>query len=333
MVTASGDAGSSVPALLLGARERPPQPSVPERRSSGVPKRLHDDRMGSSHGLPYGQEGMAVTRMRFALAGAEGDFDILNIREYLRENSWILGYYPLVLLALVIQDRLSIAPTIGTILLILLFVIPFILPRLSSFEYGGLKVEMRDLRDEVRETKEDVRREVSEVRQGYEVLNAQLNELLTRSRDYLQRQPLSVSDEKIQQMRDDMRHSAPLSEKDLLQGLNNPDASVRVAAYLELQVRPNANVASNLIDCFWWEQLEARKSSDTRPLWQLLVAVERCLLLSDEPIKQVDYRRLELLMHHCLQFLEETDSVDQEGQCKDRLQILLTYLPATDSKA
>jgi hypothetical protein len=255
----------------------------------------------------------------------------LNIIEYLKKNGWILGYYPLVLLALVVQRRLSIAPTVGTILLILLFVIPFVLPRLSSFEYGGLKVEMRDLRNEVRETKHDVRREVSEVRQGYEALNAQLNELLARSRDYLRPQPLRVSDEKIQQMRDDMHRSSPLSEKDVLEGLNNPDASVRVATYLELQVRPTANVASTLIDCFWWEQLEARKSGDTRPLWQLLVAVERCILLSDEPIMQVDFRRLELLMHHCLQFLEATDSVDRGGECKERLKILLARIPAAES--
>jgi hypothetical protein len=125
-----------------------------------------------------------------------------------------------------------------------------------------------------------------------------------------------------------MRRLSPLSEKDVLEGLNNPDASVRVATYLELQVRPKASVAPNLIDCFWWEQLEARKSSDTRPLWQLLVAVERCILLSNEPITQVDSRRLELLMRHCLQFLEATDSVDRGGECKRRLEILLTRIPA-----
>jgi hypothetical protein len=255
----------------------------------------------------------------------------LNIVEYLKKNGWILGYYPLVLLALVAQDRLSIAPTIGTILLILLFVIPFILPRLSSLEYGGLKVQMRELRNEVQETKHDVRREVSEVRQGYEALDARLNEFLARSRDYLQPQPLRVGNRKIKQMLDEMLQSPPLPEKALLESLNNPDAGVRITAYVELQGRPRANVASNLIDCFCWEHLEARKTGDTRPLWQLLVAVEKSILLSNEPIAQVDFRRLELLMRHCLQFLEATDWVDRGGECKKRLQELLTRIPATES--
>lgn len=247
----------------------------------------------------------------------------MNIVYYLKKYGWIAFYYSLIFAVLLVQRGLSIQPNISTVLLIALFAIPFLLPRLSSLEYGGLKVEMRDLKYEVRETKEDVRREVSEVRQGYEVLSAQLNELIPRSRGYLQPQSLKVSNLKIQAMRIGRRRSAPLSNEALLEGLNSLDANARVAAYVELQVRPKTKIASDLIDCFWLEQLEARRSNETRPLWQLLKTVQKCAFLPNDPMALDDLRRLELLMKQCLQFLEASASVDRRGECKRRLRELL----------
>jgi hypothetical protein len=250
----------------------------------------------------------------------------LNIVDYLKKYGWIAFYYSLILAVLLVQHGLSIEPNVSTVLLIALFAIPFLLPRLSSLEYGGLKVEMRDLKNEVRETKHDVRREVSEVRQGYEALSAQLNELIPRSREYLQPQPLEVSNQKIEAIRIDRRRSAPLSNETLLEGLNSLEATARIVAYVELQVRPRANIVSDLIDCLWLEQLEARRANETRPLWQLLVAIQRCAFLPNDPIRPDDLKRLELLMKHCLQFLESMVSVDPGGECKERLRLLLGHI-------
>jgi hypothetical protein len=247
----------------------------------------------------------------------------LNIVDYLKKHGWIFFYYSLILAVLLVQRGLSIELNVSTVLLIVLFAIPFLLPRLSSLEYGGLKVEMRDLKDEVRETKQNVTREVSEVRQDYKHLSAQLNELIPRSRDYLQPQPLRVSRKKIEAIRNDLRRSAPLSDEDLLEGLRSPDANARIAAYLELQVRPRANIATYLIDCFWLEQLEARRTNETRPLWQLLETIQECAFLPSDPITPDNLMRLELLMRHCLQFLESSATADGGGQCKARLRELL----------
>ncbi len=55
--------------------------------------------------------------------------------------------------------------------------------------------------------------------------------------------------------------------------LTSPDPNLRIIAYMQLQTRPDPSRLSGLADCFFLEGFLASREKETRPLWQLLVAI------------------------------------------------------------
>jgi hypothetical protein len=241
--------------------------------------------------------------------------------ERLRQYWWILAFYGVVIAVIVIQERIKVTVDQNTIILLVIFLLPFAFSRLSSLEYGGFKLELRELRNEVVETKQEVRREFSEVREGYRNLSDRLAQLAERSADYLKPQPLQLSDEKAEQM----RRTINLPDEEIELGLHSLDPNLRIPAYIELQVRPRKRFFHQILDSFWLEQLLARRQKETRPLWQLLVAVGS-LLREFPDLSETDKGRARLMLQHTVEFLKSDDTVDPGKQCERRTELLLSEL-------
>jgi tetratricopeptide (TPR) repeat protein len=140
---------------------------------------------------------------------------------------------------------------------------------------------------------------------------------LALSREYLRPQPLALSDQRAEEM----RRTINLSAEDVEAGLASIDPNMRVPAYIQLQVRPDSRYFAQLINCFWLESYLASSQKETRPLWQLIVAVQSCYRngLNDESLK----RRLIFTMRISLTYLEADDTIDTGGECKKRLRQVL----------
>jgi uncharacterized protein YjbI with pentapeptide repeats len=136
---------------------------------------------------------------------------------------------------------------------------------------------------------------------------------LTLSREYLKPQPLALSDQRAEEI----RQTIDLSAEDVEAGLTSADPEMRVPAYIQLQVRPDARYLAQLNNCFWLESYLANSQKETRPLWQLVVAVQFCSRsgLNDRSLK----RRFTSTMRICLAYLEADETVDPDGQCEKRL--------------
>lgn len=140
---------------------------------------------------------------------------------------------------------------------------------------------------------------------------------LALSREYLMPQPLALSDQRAEEI----RRTISLSTEDVEAGLASFDPNMRVPAYIQLQARPDSRYIAQLINCFWLESYLASSQKETRPLWQLIVAVQLCSRngLNDESLK----RRLIFTMRSCLAYLEADETVDIGGECKERLREVL----------
>ena len=231
---------------------------------------------------------------------------------------WIPVFYLLILAAVWARKEYGLEVDTPSLLLILLVLLPLILPRLASLEYGGMKVELRELRNEVVETKQEVKKEVSDVREAYRQMSDRLAAMAERSADYLKPQPLSVSDQKATELRETIN----LSDEDVEAGLWSLDPNLRIPAYIELQVRPRRRLFAVLLDAVWLEQIHARRRLETRPLWQILVAINKALLKFGELSTEETERTL-LVLRHLLEFLRSDERIDPGKQCETRTQKLL----------
>src|SRR5690349_11500852 len=73
-------------------------------------------------------------------------------------------YYLAVVAALVINHWFSFKVGASSIIILVALIAPLIVGRLSSFEYGGVKVQLRELHQEVTVAKEQISRDVSDAR-------------------------------------------------------------------------------------------------------------------------------------------------------------------------
>jgi hypothetical protein len=245
-------------------------------------------------------------------------------------NSWfhrhkslatVAAYYSTLIVALLLSRWLLGNIGVGTLIILLVLVAPFIAGRLSTIEYGGLKVELRELKVEVKEARSQLTQEVSEVR---EEVNKRLAQLESQARNYLAtRDQLPVADAMIAEM----RNTIDLSKEELKAGLDTLDAGRRIPSYVQLQVQPDQQFIPLLAPCYWLEQYYANTTGDTKPLWQLLVATERCWTAG-----RPERVATELLMNmkHCLEFLQMSSRLDRGGQCKARLGELVAIVGRTD---
>jgi hypothetical protein len=226
------------------------------------------------------------------------------------------AYYAAVILALVLNHWLTFKIESSSVIILIALLAPFIVSRLSSFEYGGLKVELNEFKHEVRGATMELSREVSKTR---DEVNSKIEELASRSRDYLQPQPLQLSDAKA----DQLRREVNITDEEVAVYLASPSPYERIIAYFQLQMRLDKARLSSLADCFFLEGFLASTQKETRPLWQLLVAIGNPFYPISTEIDEVAKRKVLMAMRHCLEWLELDGSVDKGGQCKNRLRQLI----------
>jgi hypothetical protein len=224
------------------------------------------------------------------------------------------AYYAAVIAILLLGHWFTFKVETSSVILLVALIAPFMINRLSSFEFGGLKVELSEFKHEVRGATTKLSQEVSQAR---DELNSKLDELATRSREYLQpQQPLEISDAKAEQLRKEI----DITDEEVNLYLGSPNPDERILAYFQLQKRPDPSRLSSLSECFFLEGFLASRQKETRPLWQLLVAVGILYPMSTEADAK---REILMAMRHSLEWLEANKSIDRGGQCKTRLRLLI----------
>ena len=219
-------------------------------------------------------------------------------------------YYAAAIIALVINHWFPFKATTSSILIVILVLAPFIASRVSQLSIGNFSFQ---LRDEVRRSSKRIRQDIANVSKDVDKVSKDVDnrliELMNRSKDYLTPQSLDISDQKAAEI----RRTINLSAEEIETGLSSFDPNLRVPAYIQLQTRPDPKYIAQLSDCFWLESYLTSTQKETRPLWQLLVAVEYCYQnLSNEPSK----KRLILSMRHCLEYLESDDTAgSRQSKC------------------
>jgi hypothetical protein len=171
------------------------------------------------------------------------------------------------------------------------------------------------LRHEVRGATTNISREVSETRSE---LNSKIEQLAGQSREYLRSQPLAVSDAKA----DELRKGVSITGEEVELFLRDPNPDLRIIAYIQLQAKPDLSRLSDLANCFFLEGFLASTQKETRPLWQLLVAVE-FLYRSSTKVNDAAKHKAGMAMRHMLEWIEADATIDPGGECKDRLRRLI----------
>lgn len=150
---------------------------------------------------------------------------------------------------------------------------------------------------------------------------AQLAEAIFDAEDYLLPQPLSRSDSVAENIRRVFGSLEIQPGRDhLAPYLVDNRAAFRVVGYIAWQIYRPSEAVFDLISCVNGEQVEALKTYETRPLWQLLVCFT--YFLRDHPrsdtseIIRARLRQLET-------FLLSDDRVDPGGECLKRVRQLI----------
>jgi hypothetical protein len=225
------------------------------------------------------------------------------------------AYYAAVIVALLLSHWAIFKFEASSLIILIAIIAPFIVDRLSSIEYGGVKVQLNELKHEFRGTTDKIAHEVSKTR---DELNSKLEQLARQSREYLLPQSLELADAKASEIRDKVNIGP--EEVELL--LASTDPNQRIIAYFQIQNRPEPRHLESLAECFFIEGFLATKQKETRPLWQLLVAVHSVSRdLGD--LNFVAKHKVHIGMHYILDWLEADPSVDRGGQCKARLRLLI----------
>mgnify|MGYP006285897707 FL=1 len=240
------------------------------------------------------------------------------MQKWVEKHWWIALFYIAIISAVSLLKWLNVSLDQTTLIVIAIVLLPFIVQRLTEIEAGGVRVTLRELKNEVTETKQTVTQEVAAVREDYRQLSDHLTRAVEKASTYLKPQPLLISDH----LAAEMRNTVNLTSVEVEQGLSSIDPNMRVPAYIELQVRPISQLSDQLIDCFLLEQWLARKQKETRPLWQLLVAVEKLITSS----QVFDSDRVLFALNQTLHFLQSDDSIDPGKQCEKRIRHMLVIL-------
>jgi hypothetical protein len=238
------------------------------------------------------------------------------MHQWIKRFWWFGAYYIGVGAVIAIQQRLKIEITQDTIILIAVALVPFVFTRLTKIEAGGMKFELRELRNEVIETKQEIRREVAQVREGYQALSDRLTSLAA---DYLKPQDLMSSDAKMSALRETVK----LSDEEIIQKLPSRVPDDRIQAYAKLQVRPRRELLRALLECYPREKELALRSNETRPLWQLLVATNYWLDHFSRGSTSADIEEVQKVLTDMLDFLRGNKTIDPGRQCRNRLEEIL----------
>lgn len=156
-----------------------------------------------------------------------------------------------------------------------------------------------------------------------------LSDAVARAREYLMPQPLSVAEAVVETIRRSFSEAGIRPQlAHVIPYLASPDAVYRVVGYLATQVAAAQGVdlrtwSLELAACFGREQRHALERHETRPLWQLLVAVGN--VINQNP-PEPDRSYLRDAMRDTGTFLHQNLQLDPGGQCKARLRKLLTAI-------
>jgi TIR domain-containing protein len=160
-------------------------------------------------------------------------------------------------------------------------------------------------------------------------LNQQLNEAVSLAHDYLLPHALSTAEAVAEVIRRSIQRSAArLKLDDVTPFLRSGNAAYRVVGYLAAQalVKISDNTPDWIIELtagLARERREASERNETRPLWQLLVALDLAAS-SGIPRYERDFARNAL--NDMLAFLRANSHMDPGGECKHRLQQVLGRL-------
>ncbi|WP_422080264.1 toll/interleukin-1 receptor domain-containing protein [Ulvibacterium sp.] len=152
------------------------------------------------------------------------------------------------------------------------------------------------------------------------VLEIALADAVIWAEQYLQPQPLNLSDKIAEAVRNSFFNSEIIPNIEIIKPyILNEKASYRVVGYLAYQIKPfsNQQIILDFLSSLKIEKQEAIKNKETRPLWQLLVCIE---LLSE---LDNDVSILIESLSMFLNFMEENQSIDLGGECKDRIRYLI----------
>ena len=152
-------------------------------------------------------------------------------------------------------------------------------------------------------------------------LEPALLELIDACEEYLQPHSLEVSDAIIASSRDLFTDVGAADRRELVEDwLASDRAAVRTAAYLLVLAEPSAVEAIDLVGALRVERAEATQTTETRPLWQLLVATRQVLRQSSPD----DVRLLRAALGDLATFLDTTDRVDPGGECRGLVRRILS---------
>ena len=152
-------------------------------------------------------------------------------------------------------------------------------------------------------------------------LEAALADAVIYAEEYLQPQPLDLSDAIAEAVRRSFARTAVrIARPNLVPYVRSESAAHRVTGYIAYQVSPQNNMALDFVTSLRREKVEAATRRETRPLWQLLVCVGKLLTLD---IDRGDVEVIQTALREYLEWMEQHSLIDPGGECKQRIGVLL----------
>lgn len=152
-------------------------------------------------------------------------------------------------------------------------------------------------------------------------LEASLADAVIYSEEYLQPQPLDLSDAIAAAVRRSFaRSEVNIDRGALLPYLRSESAAHRVTGYIAYQVSPQRDMSLDFVTALRREKAEAVTRRETRPLWQLLVCVGELMRFD---VDRCDVDVVRTALRECLEWLQVDHSIDPGGECKRRIKWLV----------
>ena len=153
-------------------------------------------------------------------------------------------------------------------------------------------------------------------------LEAYLAEAVIQAEEYLRPQPLETADQiaRIVRRSFELARGKP-TDSSVIPYLRNEKPTFRVVGYLAFQIHPLHSLLPDLVNCLTRERRLASEQKETRPLWQLLMCFTE-LLSKELDSKSRGLIQDALRLHQ--DFLHSDPSVDPGGECKSRIEMLLS---------
>jgi hypothetical protein len=152
-------------------------------------------------------------------------------------------------------------------------------------------------------------------------LEASLADAVIYAEEYLQPQPLDLSDAIAEAVRRSFERSgATIERRNLIPYLRSESAAHRVTGYIAYQVSPQKDMALDFVAALRRERVEAATRRETRPLWQLLMCVGTLMRLT---IDRSEAEVVRTALREYLAWMNSEPSIDTGGECKQRITLLL----------